>query len=221
MIITDSTYRFIDISKWQDPKRLTWGGLPADVSAVIMRATYGKTLDPHVKAHFDACVDHRRTPGLYHFVTYEDPTRQWDAFERVVELVGYGDIGDVLPVLDCEHLPGEHLPSDPARFISTTAALMARCDSVFGGCIIYTSERYWRELGKPKAWLERPLWISHYPSKDDNHESLCRTFALAGKVSTPNKLPLKIWQSGPRIMRSFATSKIDYNYASGPLPAIG
>ncbi len=214
-MITDSTTRFIDVSKWQHPTSLHWDKLPSDISAVVVRTTYGKTPDPFAKAHFDAALNAKRKAGVYHFVTYDAPETQWHAFSRQCELLGFGCEGDVLPVLDCELLPKEKTPADPARYLSNANKLAALCDSAFGGCIIYTAASFWQMLGRPRNWLERPLWVAHYPS--DRSEAGARAFA--DKVLTPHGPGAwRMWQSGPRLIPGFSPAKIDYNYSLGELP---
>lgn len=142
---------------------------------------------------------------------------QWDAFSRQLDLVDYGDPGDLLPVLDCEWLPKEKVPADPHRYLANVNALLRLCDSTFGGAIIYTATGFWQQCGRPRNWLERPLWVAHYPSSRD--EEGARAFAdKALAPQGPGKW--QMWQSGPRLIPGFSVSKIDYNYSLGALPTI-
>lgn len=218
--ITDSTTRFIDISKWQLRQNLDWSKLPADVSAVIIRSTYGTTPDPRFAIHLESTVDAGRAVGCYHFVTYAPADEQWDAFQAAVTAGLYGDAEDVLPVLDCEWLPGEHAPRDPAAYRDRVSALLEKCDERYGGAIIYTATGFWEQCGRPDEWTDRPLWLAHYPK--DNSEAGSRAFA--DKVYTPYGAgQWHMWQSGPRVIPGFdrRRSGIDYNYSRIPLPTIG
>ncbi len=216
-MIDDNTIRFIDISKWQRPTSLKWDKLPANISAVVVRSTYGKTPDPYAVEHFTAAANVGRKPGVYHFVTYDDPAAQWAAFKRLFALCGLGVEGDLLPVLDCEWLPKETAPADPARYVSNVNQLARMCDDAFGGCVIYTATGFWQQCGRPQSWLQRPLWVAHYPG--DRSEAGARAFAPRA-LAPQGKGKWQMWQSGPRLIPGFSSAKIDYNYSLGPLPVI-
>lgn len=219
-MITEDTHRFIDISKWQMRQNLDWKKLPPEIEAVIIRATYGTTPDPRFAQHLESTVDAGRRVGAYHFVTYAEPGEQWKAFQDTVKAGLYGDAEDVLPVLDCEWLPGESKPKDPKAYVEVVDAMIWRCFERYGGVIIYTATGFWEQCGKPESWLDWPLWLAHYPK--DRSEEGARQFAQ--KVYTPHGLgKWKIWQSGPRVIPGFDKrgSGIDYNYSLEPLPAIG
>jgi GH25 family lysozyme M1 (1,4-beta-N-acetylmuramidase) len=213
--ITADTARFIDVSKWQTPRSLTWKNLPTDVSAVVMRSTYGTTLDKHLAEHFDAVVDARRVPGLYHFVTNAPAAEQFGAFRAAAQLVKFGDKGDLLPVLDLEWLPGEKKPEP--TYAQRAGEMIDLVSKQWGGCIVYTAFGFWQQCGSPASWLTHPLWVAHYPGDRSEAGSV----AFAPKVATPHgKGNWQMWQSGPRLIPGFSAGKIDYNYSSIPLPVI-
>ena len=216
--ITDSTTRFIDISKFQLRQTLHWDKLPADISAVIMRATYGTTRDPRFAQHLESVVDAGRSVGCYHFVTYAPADEQWQAFQETAKDAMYGDANDVIPVLDCEWLPGEKKPKDAHAYVERVEEMAYEMLAAYGNAIIYTATGFWEQCGSPSSWLEFPMWLAHYPK--DRDEAGARAFA--DRVYTPRGAgQWQMWQSGPRVIPGFCKNTIDYNYSRIELPLIG
>lgn len=199
-----------DVSVFQAPTLVPW----RDYDFGICRATYGKSPDKKVLQHVEAIRNGGAVLGLYHFFRADqDVDQQYDVFRSVAQQAGLG-VGELLPCIDIEDFPGHTIgPADAPK----AEAFAARCDTDFGGAIIYITQRDWHRLGKPAWVLDRPLWVAHYPGKGST--------SILTKPATPNGAPWRIWQCmvgrlGTGTQDHTDKLAVDQNLASDPLPLI-
>jgi GH25 family lysozyme M1 (1,4-beta-N-acetylmuramidase) len=197
---------------WQPPALVDWRAQDFG----IVRATYGAKPDRLALEHVKRVRGAGKVVGLYHFFLGHLEVRpQVDAFLSVAEKAGL-TVGDLLPAIDVEDYPGHVIsPADLPALTSFDAQIRSH----FAGSMIYTTQRDWARIGKPAWYLERPLWVAHYPK-------LGSKLPLA-KAATPGGAPWRIHQCivGPIVPGAYLQAPkharaVDQNIATEPLPVI-
>lgn len=153
------TVKIIDISKWQDPSRIDYDALAANVDGVILRACYGRYPDTALLTHARELTLRRVPIGLYHFVTqYNTVKSQIDAIlGQIDELKTVGDFKLGVWV-DVENEAGA-TPLTEAQVSSFIGQLEDALGFQVG---IYTSRYYWDQIMRTDAYKSRKLWVAHY-----------------------------------------------------------
>lgn len=207
-----SLLRGCDVSVFQSPGLVDWRAQDFGIA----RATYGTKADKTALEHVKRIRAAGKTVGLYHFFRADQAvTAQVDAFAAVATAAGL-TAGDLLPCIDVEDYPGHTIgPLD----VPSLTLLDEQIRNHFGGSIIYTTQRDWHRLGKPAWYLERPLWVAHYPKAGS-------TLPLAN-AATPAGVPWRIHQCivGPIVAGGWKQDPtnpiaVDQNLALSPLPLI-
>lgn len=149
-------YHGIDISHHNSPD---WDLVSQTSQFAICRATYGTAKDRKVDRHVRDAQNHGMKFGLYHFFRASRSVNdQLQAFIDVANSVGYG-LGDIWPCLDLEDDVKDHL--DPT-WNERAKKLYDGLVKVFGGCIVYITQRDWKRLGEPSWVLLSSLWVAHW-----------------------------------------------------------
>jgi len=155
-------YSGIDISKWQDPKKVDWEGLARQHDFTVIRACYGVKSDWAFAEHFKNARDNHVLAGAYLFYRQiQGWEEQYEAFKGELDRVGFGE-GDILPVVDLEWNEANDGKVDPAKFNDGARKLVEKLAETYGGCIIYLAPGFYETLKKPAWLLEHPWWIAHY-----------------------------------------------------------
>ena len=209
-----------DVSTFQAPGLVDW----TKKDFGIVRATYGTRADGKCVSHVERIRAAGKTVGLYHFFLPKvDATAQIDAFSKMADAARLGP-GDMLPCIDIEDYPNKFSGSTPIGYASVSTSwedtllmLVEAFEKVFGGTILYVTQRDWARLGKPSWVLQRPLWVANYPGKG-------ATSPLKAPA-TPGGCPWRIWQwlVGPldkQLQDHTDPRAVDQNIASSPLPLI-
>lgn len=209
-----------DVSTFQSPGLVDW----RTKDFGIVRATYGTRIDGKCVQHAERIRAAGKTLGLYHFfLPKQDLAKQLDAFLKVADEAKFG-AGCILPCIDIEDYPDKFSGNTPTHYAPVSpewceplAEFVADLDGLFGGCVLYVTQRDWARLGKPSWVLQRPLWVANYPRKG-------ATSPLKAPA-TPGGCPWRIWQwlVGPlnkQLQDHTDPRAVDQNVASNPLPLI-
>jgi len=161
--------RGVDISKWQDPKRIDWGALSELCDFVVVRFTFGTARDSRVEQHVELVRRHALCLGAYLFHRPHQPAQaQLEAFAAVDESVGY-DSGDLIPWLDLEHDPGAPPEwRDPSPKWDPNAHEL--CDSMaaqYGEVMPYINQSDFLALGSPAWILDHPLAVANWTERPE------------------------------------------------------
>jgi len=195
----------IDVSHHQAPSAINWSTLAKTHGFVFVRATYGTTRDR-------ACADHVKRAraaglkvGLYHFYRQTRSVEsQLAAFAEVAELVKLGP-GDLPPALDLEANTRWDGPPDPVRYGYASNILDAWEDQ-WGQFIVYTTQAFWHQMGKPARWLDGLLWVAHWGVKEP---------------ATPGGEPWDFWQHKVSPLEGVYRHQLDQNvYQGETLPVL-
>lgn len=200
-----------DVSHYQGPSLVDW----ATQDFGIVKFTDGIRKTKRSIEHIAKIRAAGKVAGGYHFCRVDStPDAQIEAFWAVARDAGLG-CGDLLPCIDIEDYPGHAIaPSDSPAF----EAIAVGFEALFGGVVVYTSRRYWAQIGKPSWILSRPLWVAHYPAEGST--------SLLQAPATPANMPWRIWQCrvgplGNSVQDSKHPKAVDQNIATNPLPLIG
>jgi GH25 family lysozyme M1 (1,4-beta-N-acetylmuramidase) len=204
----------LDVSHFQDPAALPWDSFQGHVDFVIVRASYGVTLDKRAREHIQRARAIGAKVGLYIYFRHEQNEQdQYVALARMSESCGIGT-GDIVPAIDIEDDEIGHVAVNPT-WSAPCESFVERACLNFGDCLVYISQRCWSLLGKPQWVLHRPLWVSHYRVQNP---------------ASPAGMPPTIWQhrvdlfdpSGPSSCPVPAPpNTIDQNRLLLPLPLVG
>jgi len=169
----------IDVSAFQSESVID--ACAGDVDFVICRAAYGSAVDKRVVTHAARVRAIGAKCGLYLFFRPSQPVQsQLDAFRAAASAIGYGS-GDIVPALDIERdpypVPGVDVSPAWARRVEQ---LLAGFDTLFGGSMVYITQREFDLLGQPDWILARPLWVAHYTA--------------ASRPASPGGIEPTIWQ---------------------------
>lgn len=206
----------VDVSHHQTPSAVPWERIAERSCLAIVRTSYGTLRDRQTAQH----VQHARDVGLavsvYAFYRPSQPWRdQLAAMRSQAEAAGYGP-GDVWPALDVERdpLPSPGTDVSPA-WQSDVRYLLESLEDVYGGAIVYVTQREYGMLGKPEWLLRYPLWVAHFTTKP--------------APATPANRPWLIWQhrvgpydpDGPGGYFPGGSPQLDQNRVAGDLPLVG
>jgi GH25 family lysozyme M1 (1,4-beta-N-acetylmuramidase) len=202
----------VDISHYQSDVRLPWLEIAKTSHFVIIKASDGTSKDPGCKGHVEHARDAGLAVGLYHF--FRDPLPVGNQFRMFGEVADACSLapGDLLPALDVEDYPG-HTIGPPTSELAEQWCNAAK--NIWGGAMLYCSQRDWARMGASQGLLQFALWVAHYPGRE-----------LPGPA-TPDHKPWRIWQYAvhpyaPGVWTNDFKSPlaIDHNWAIDPLPVI-
>jgi len=207
-------HEFIDLSHHNTVR--SYDALDPRFEAIIVRVSDGAMADRRFDKHFDGAIDTKRKVGVYHRISpYVEAKRQLIAFGSGLALLGYGDQGDILPVLDLEDnikpTPEQRAAFDAKMYADTVNMMAEWCNKRFGGCILYVSRVFAARLGK-KDFGNYPIWGAWYPRKESVSPGWMSAERLEKLKVNPNLLDgWRAWQYGQQRMPSFAAGPIDVN----------
>lgn len=209
-----------DVSTFQAPGLIDW----RTKDFGIVRAMYGTRPDGKCIQHVERIRAAGKIVGLYHFFRPDQSIAEQVAKFGEMALACKLGPGDMFPCIDVEDYPDKFSGNTPTHYAPVSPdwrepllRLVEAFERIYGGAILYITQRDWGRLGKPPWVLQRPLWVAHYPGKG-------ATSPLKAPA-TPGGVPWRIWQwmVGPldqRLQDHTSKVAVDQNVASSPLPLI-
>jgi lysozyme len=183
-LITSSSLKGVDVSKWQ--KEVDWDQVRgADVSFAFVKATQDDyRLDPYFARNWEETKRVGIKRGAYHFFIPAAPVQgQIEMFLNTVTL----EAGDLPPVLDVEVIEKHTSPADMRKNMRIWLEAVTKHYGVKP--IIYTNQNFYRR------WLQGHFkdyhfWIARYNTiEPDIHQEdkwLCWQYTDTGKMPGVN-----------------------------------
>jgi len=195
---------FIDISRYQNPKKINWREVGRTQAFVVIKATEGVNfIDRYLNQHVKECRKHNIPFGLYHFARpdrknggYKKDAKA-EALDFCKQLKEYSDF-TVLPVLDLEYEETPLSRSELTEWCEVFASTVKK--EVGRDIIVYGNYYYLRDQLSASHNLGRfHLWIAQYNNKD-----------------APDRIPpaWKTWS-----MWQYTDKWVDHHMYDGPLDA--
>ena len=146
----------IDVSHHQGP--IAWNRVAnAGIHFVLMKASEAYTFkDRRFEENFKGCRDYGIRRGAYHFFRPgRDGIRQADNLLAQLDLIDFGQDGDLVPTLDCEDFD----EGSVTAYHDELRACIDRIETQIGKKpMIYTLRSFWQRIGDPD-FSSYPLWV--------------------------------------------------------------
>lgn len=148
--------RIIDISYWQDPSKIDYDKLAAQVDGVIIRCAYGVRKDTAFDRHYQELSSRGVPCGAYHFLV------QFKSVDEQLAVVRQAVSGKNLKAgiwLDVELESGAD-----ALTRSQVIEFMTKAEAEFGELGIYTGRWCWNPImgTTNNPYSSRKLWVGSY-----------------------------------------------------------
>ena len=141
---------------WEQLKNAMIKGCP--VRFVIIKSTEGSSrLDENFRENFNQARDFGFIRGVYHFWSNKSTAREQAYY--FLDQVHLTD-GDLPPVLDIEHKPGDKSVEDFQRDVLTWLHIVE--DKYHVKPIIYTYYKFKEQYLSAPVFEDYPYWIAHY-----------------------------------------------------------
>lgn len=143
---------FADVSMWQ-------AFIPAEVTAVIVKATQGRRIfDSRYDDHLHAArARGMRHIGHYHFLTSDPAEMQWSFYRQTLETVGGGlRVGELI-ALDWE---SNAITGEPAPDAAVAREWLDLANAYASGRVCWYSYRSLAARARQSGAFPEPLWLA-------------------------------------------------------------
>jgi GH25 family lysozyme M1 (1,4-beta-N-acetylmuramidase) len=218
--MADQEYYGIDLSHHQSVAAVNWEAVKENCQFVMVRAAYGLSPDKLCQEHVRRARAAGCLVGLYTFFRQsQDFTEQLRVFEGVLTAARIGP-GDIYPAIDIETDPVPRAQMPQPAWNGPCEAYAVALQRLYGGCLLYMTQRDWHMMGSP-SWVKKHyLWAPHWRARGQQ-----RWPAIEPAVPEGMTWSLHQFGCGPVIGRQglqddTALGAFDHNRAKYPLPVI-